>query len=151
MANNFKVTLSNAQVYEEAELPARRGALVVGTGLECDVRLREELFAEPFEVRLTRCADDSWTCSCSANIHMGDAANPAGEPLFSVRMVDGSKVELFYNLAPHDAGAFLTLYLVLDFEVVAQTYGRSIDVSTIDQIDIGAADNCLWPKSGREL
>ena len=44
MNNRYKITISNNNIYKEIELDQECQQLKVGSGIDCDVRLRKELF-----------------------------------------------------------------------------------------------------------
>ena len=48
--DRYKVTLSSNTVYKEIELAPDAQRLNVGTGVDCDVRLRKELFFGQIEL-----------------------------------------------------------------------------------------------------
>ena len=62
--NRYKVTLSSNTVYKEIELTSDMQQVKVGTGVDCDVRLRKELFFGQIELVFAK-NGDSWAVSCS--------------------------------------------------------------------------------------
>ena len=50
MENRYKIILSGNQIYKEAELPADMERVKVGTGIDCPVRLRRDLFFESIQI-----------------------------------------------------------------------------------------------------
>ena len=46
MDRRYKVIISSKNVYKEVELSPDKEIIKVGTGIECDVRIRKELFLE---------------------------------------------------------------------------------------------------------
>ena len=50
MENRYKIILSGNQIYKEAELPADMERVTVGTGIDCTVRLRRDLFFESIQI-----------------------------------------------------------------------------------------------------
>lgn len=52
MENRYKIILSGNQIYKEAELPADMERVTVGTGIDCTVRLRRDLFLNRYRLNL---------------------------------------------------------------------------------------------------
>lgn len=47
MEKRYKIVLTGNRVYKEIELTPEKAQVKVGTGLDCDIRLRKELFFAP--------------------------------------------------------------------------------------------------------
>ena len=58
MENRYKIILSGNQIYKEAELPADMERVTVGTGIDCTVRLRRDLFFESIQIEFVKKAVD---------------------------------------------------------------------------------------------
>ena len=71
--NRFRIIISNKNIYREIELSPDMQGIRVGTEIECDVRLRKELFFEEFELLFSK--GNSWRVICSDNLYIsvGDA------------------------------------------------------------------------------
>lgn len=54
MENRYKIILSGNQIYKEAELPADMERVTVGTGIDCTVRLRRDLFFESIQIEFVK-------------------------------------------------------------------------------------------------
>ena len=54
MENRYKIILSGNQIYKEAELPADMDRVTVGTGIDCTVRLRRDLFFESIQIEFVK-------------------------------------------------------------------------------------------------
>ena len=50
----YKVTLSSNTVYKEIELASDSQQVKVGTGVDCDIRLRKELFFGQIELNFIK-------------------------------------------------------------------------------------------------
>ena len=50
MEKRYKIILSNKYLFKEAELPENANGIKVGTGINCDIRLRKDMFFEQFEL-----------------------------------------------------------------------------------------------------
>ena len=67
MENRYKIILSGNQIYKEAELPADMERVTVGTGIDCTVRLRRDLFFESIQIEFVK-ESGGWRATCSDNI-----------------------------------------------------------------------------------
>ena len=54
MNNRYKIILSSKSVYKEIELPPDAQQIKVGTGVDCDIRLRRDLFFGNIELLFAR-------------------------------------------------------------------------------------------------
>lgn len=52
--SRYKVTLTSNTIYKEIELASDMQQVKVGTGVDCDVRLRKELFSVRLNLFLPR-------------------------------------------------------------------------------------------------
>ena len=68
MENRYKIILSGNQIYKEAELPADMERVTVGTGIDCTVRLRRDLFFESIQIEFVK-ESGGWRATCSDNIY----------------------------------------------------------------------------------
>ena len=67
MENRYKIILSGNQIYKEAELPADMERVTVGTGIDCTVRLRRDLFFESIQIEFVK-ESGGWRATCSVNL-----------------------------------------------------------------------------------
>ena len=63
----YKIILSNNNFYKEIELTEDLQQIKVGTGVDCDVRLRKELFFGQVELVFAR-NNEAWSVMCSDNL-----------------------------------------------------------------------------------
>lgn len=142
MDSRYKIILSNNNLYKEIELSADATKLKVGTGVDCDVRLRKELFFEQIELRFTK-VNQGWTVQCSDGLYltMGDIRK-----LMTKNLTHGESVQIKYQ--DSDILAF-TLDFLIDFDDGHRKYERAIDVSTCSDIKIGctAGDHIILSSS----
>jgi S-DNA-T family DNA segregation ATPase FtsK/SpoIIIE len=135
LEENYKILLTNKNLYTEAELSSDTTRLRVGTGVDCDVRLRKELFFEPFEIEMFL-KGEVWNIHCSENIYLSEGS---ARKLLARELRHGDTVLLKYNSSDND---LLTLGFSLDFDRSQKDYDREIDISQIDYVHIGGADHC---------
>lgn len=141
MENRYKIILSNNIIYREIELAKDSQQIRVGTGVECDIRLRKELFFEPIELVFYR-SEDVWSVQCSDNLYItvGDVRK-----LMTKTLEHGDSFEVKYQESDNLVFAFDFL---LDFDSGEIKYERIIDVSNVSDITIGvSAKNDIGLKS----
>lgn len=135
MDNRYKITLSNNNLYREIELAPDAQQIRVGTGVDCDVRLRKELFFGQIELLFVK-KDSVWSVMCSDNLYLtvGDVRK-----LITKNLVHGDSLEIKYQ----DSDNFVfSLEFVIDFDDGKKKYERIIDVSGVASLTIGAANTC---------
>ena len=69
--NRYKITLSSNTVYKEIELAPDAQQIKVGTGVDCDIRLRKELFFGQIELLFVQFVTNKLVTSftkCTENI-----------------------------------------------------------------------------------
>ena len=133
--NRYKVTLSSNTVYKEIELASGLKQLKVGTDVDCDVRLRKELFFGQIELVFVKTGDD-WTITCSDNMYLtvGDIRK-----LMTKKLVHGDVLEIRYQESDN---LIFTIEFLIDFDDGKKKYERIIDVSGVNSLTIGALPNC---------
>lgn len=135
MDNRYKIILSNNHVYKEIELTPDARQVKVGTDVDCDVRLRKELFFGQIELLFVKNGSD-WTVLCSDNLYItvGDIRK-----LMTKKLEHGDQLDVKYQES--DILAF-SFEFVIDFDNGQKKYERIIDVATTSTISIGTAKNC---------
>ena len=133
--NRYKITLSSNTVYKEIELTPDAQQIKVGTGVDCDIRLRKELFFGQIELLFVKNGND-WSVHCSDNLYLtvGDIRK-----LMTKNLVHGDTLEIKYQES--DNLVFMMDFLI-DFDDGKKKYERIIDASTTPTITIGTAKNC---------
>ena len=133
--NRFRITLSSHTVYKEIELAPELQQIRVGTGIECDVRLRKELFFGQIELFFVK-RKEEWVVLCSDNLYLsvGDVRK-----LMTKNLVHGDVLEIRYQES--DNLVFSMEYLI-DFDNGKNKYERVIDISHVAKLTIGAAQTC---------
>lgn len=135
MKNRYKIILSGRKVYKEIEMPMEVAKLTVGTGVNCDVRLRKEIFFEQFEL-LFKCENNEWQMFCSDNVYI---TSDDISKLLTKKLVHGEEMYLRYH---HSDGDIFKISFMIDFEFEKNDYERCIDISSVDELYIGGTDRC---------
>lgn len=133
--NRYRVTLSSNTVYKEIELASDMQQVKVGTGVDCDVRLRKELFFGQIELVFAKNGDD-WAVSCSDNMYLtvGDIRK-----LMTKKLVHGDVLEIKYQESDN---LVFTMEFLIDFDDGKKKYERAIDVSGVNSLTIGTDQSC---------
>lgn len=133
--NRYKVTLSSNTIYKEIELASDLQQVKVGTGVDCDIRLRKELFFGQIEIVFIK-NGESWTVSCSDNMYLtvGDIRK-----LITKKLVHGDVLEIKYQESDN---LVFTMEFLIDFDDGKKKYERIIDISGINSLTIGTSQNC---------
>lgn len=135
MDSRYKVILSNNNLYKEVEFSSDMQMVKVGTSVECDFRLRKNLFFGQIELAFSK-TQNGWVVVCSDNLYItaGDVRKFATKQL-----VHGDVLEVRYQDSDNIA---LTLEFLLDFDNGKRKYERIIDVSGCNGFSIGADNSC---------
>ena len=134
MNNRYKITISNKQFYKEIELSSRAHGLRVGTGVNCDVRLRKEMFFEPIE--LTFLKDQSgWSIICGDNLYLtvGDVRK-----LMTRKLAHGDTFKVEYQRSNQEV---FTVSFYIDFDTGGKKYERRISIGGMTKLAIGDGPN----------
>lgn len=135
MKNGYKIILSKKKFYREIELPEELHRLVIGTALNCDVRLRKELFFEGFELSL-HCENDEWKIVCSDNVYM---TGGNVQKLIIKKLEHGDELCLKYQKTDSEV---CRLSFMIDFESKKNDYSRRIELPQGGEILIGGNPRC---------
>lgn len=133
--NRYKITLSSNTVYKEIELASDAQQVKVGTGVDCDIRLRKELFFGQIELLFIKNGKE-WSVHCSDNLYLtvGDIRK-----LMTKNLVHGDVLEIKYQESDN---LVFTMDFLIDFDDGKKKYERIIDVSGTTSLTIGAPTNC---------
>ena len=133
--NRYRVTLSSNTVYKEIELASDMQQVKVGTGVDCDIRLRKELFFGQIGLVFVKNGDE-WAVSCSDNMYLtvGDIRK-----LMTKKLVHGDVLEIKYQESDN---LVFTMEFLIDFDDGKKKYERAIDVSGVNSLTIGTAQSC---------
>ena len=131
MEKRYKIVLTGNRVYKEIELTPEKAQVKVGTGLDCDIRLRKELFFAPVALRFTQ-ENGDWTAYCEDPLYLsaGDVRKLLTKPLRH-----GDTLAVKYQES--DITVF-TLQFWIDFDQ-GEHYARRIDLAGAGRVSIGFA------------
>lgn len=134
MENRYRLILSNRDFYQEIELTSAMEEVRIGTDVDCDVRLRRELFFEPVSLTLRR-DGETWSVFCADNFYLntGDVRK-----LMARNLTHGDSFSLCYQNSGNEA---FRAEFSIDFENVGRKYERAIDISSSAAVLIGAEQN----------
>ena len=109
MENRYKIILSGNQIYKEAELPADMERVTVGTGIDCTVRLRRDLFFESIQIEFVK-ESGGWRATCSDNIYFteGDIRK-----YMTRKVIHGDTLEVRYQ---ESEGLVFRIDFQIDFD-----------------------------------
>lgn len=130
MDNRYKVTITSKNIYKEIELSPNMAQLKVGTGSECDIRLRKDLFFEAIELIFTKNADQ-WSVVCSDNIYFSEGDI---RKLITKKLNHGDEFVAKYQ---DSDGDIFSLSFMLDFDYVAKAYDVCADISAVSKLVVG--------------
>lgn len=135
MDNRYKIILANNNLYKEIELSQEAQQIKVGTDVECDVRLRKDLFFEKIELLLVKNAGE-WSIHCSDNLYLtvGDVRK-----LLTINLKHGDVLEVKYQESDN---VVFSLEFLIDFDDGKKKYERVIDISGCSSITLGSSNSC---------
>ena len=135
MEDQYKIIISNKNIYQEFELDKDAERIRVGTGYDCDKRLHREQFFEPVELTFVKNGAD-WNVYCGENLYL---AGKDVRKLLTWKLVHGDELTVRYKNSDQ---ALFTLSYMLDFEQEDMDYDCMIDVRNRSAIKIGGASQC---------
>lgn len=121
MESRYKVIVSNKNLYKEIELPPQLDRYQIGTGMECDMRLRKELFFESIYLTFVK-KENEWTIQCSDNLYLsvGDVRK-----LLSKKLSHGETLEVKYQ---NSNNYVFSISFLIDFDSGQRKYERRINI-----------------------
>lgn len=130
MENRYKIILSNKNLYREIELTKDARQIKVGTDIDCDIRLRKELFFGIVELLFVK-NGDTWSVICSDNLYLnvGDVRK-----LITKKLVHGDSFEVKYQESDN---LVFSVDFMIDFNDGDRKYERIIDVSECASVTFG--------------
>ena len=134
MENRYKIILSNDHIYKEIELAPNAQRVKVGTNVDCDIRLRKELFFEQIELTFLK-NGKMWSVQCSDGLYLtvGDIRK-----LVTKTLTHGESLQVKYQ----ESNIFVfSLDFFIDFDDGKRKYERIVDVAKSTTISIGCAAN----------
>lgn len=134
MDSRYKIIISNKNIYKEVELAANAKQVKVGTAIDCDFRLRKELFFDQIELLFTK-NENGWSIMCSDKLYLtvGDVRK-----LITKQLQHGDILEIHYQDSDNTV---FNLEFLIDFDNGKLKYERKIDITDISSLSIGALSN----------
>lgn len=130
MDNRYKIILSSNNLYKEIDLAPDAEEIKVGTGVDCDVRLRKELFFGQVELIFVK-NNSQWSIYCSDGLYItiGDVRK-----LMTKSLQHGESLEVKYQESDN---LLFHLSFMLDFDYEDKKYNTEIDISGLEKLIIG--------------
>lgn len=131
MENRYRIIIAGKKVYKEIEVAPEDTIIRFGTGSDCDVRIRKDLFYDPLELVFTKDEQGIWNIMCSENLYISvDEVSK----LMTLPLHHGKELMIRHqNLATN---AFHITFLI-DFDHEKKNYNRRFDISSLNTITIG--------------
>lgn len=126
----YVLTLQNADVFKEVELSAEQPQLRVGTLQDCDVRMKNELFAVPILIDIHYEAG-RWYLTCEEPLCF--LSNTRQEYRKTI-LKHGDVFQLFLESSKSN---ILTLHFSYDFSLAESEFDSMLDIRNVDRIVIG--------------
>lgn len=137
MNNRYKIILSNNNVYKEIELAPEAQQVKIGTGVDCDIRLRKELFFGQIELLFVKNGEE-WSVLCSDNLYLtvGDIRK-----LMTKNLTHGDILQIKYQESDN---IIFSLEFIFDFDDGKRKYERCVDISGVQTISLGSDPSCTF-------
>lgn len=134
MNNRYKIILSNNNIYKEIELDQSMDQIKIGTAIDCDVRLRKELFFDHVELLIKK-NNDNWSLYCSDNLYLsvGDIRK-----LITKNLNHGDTIKIKYQ--EYNVDVF-DLFFTIDFDYEKEDYNLEVGISKYNTFVIGNEKN----------
>lgn len=131
MENRYRIIIAGKKVYKEIEVAPEDTIIRFGTGSDCDVRIRKDLFYDPLELVFTKDEQGIWNIMCSENLYI---SVDEVRKLMTLPLHHGKELMIRHqNLATN---AFHITFLI-DFDHEEKNYNRRFDISSLNTITIG--------------
>ena len=135
MENQYKLIISNKNLYKEIELTSDMDEIKIGTSSDSNIRLRRELFFLPIELYIKH-NNDGWNVSCSDQLYftMGDVRK-----LLTKNLTHGEELSVHYQESNHEV---FILSFMIDFDSSRKDYNVAINLNGQNEISIGGKSSC---------
>lgn len=132
MKTRHKIILSNNHIYKEIELSPEAHQVKVGTGVDCDVRLRKDLFFSAIELVFIK-TDSQWSVYCADNLYLtvGDIRK-----FVTKKLEHGDVLQIKYQESDN---LVFSVEFLIDFDDGKRKYDRCVNVESAGVINIGSA------------
>lgn len=134
MNKRHKIILSNNHLYKEIELGQDVHQVRIGTNVDCDIRLRRDLFFGQIEILLVKTNAD-WTVFCSDNLYLtaGDIRK-----FVTKKLSHGDSLEVKYQETDNYV---FTFDFLIDFDDGKRQYERCVHIGDASSISIGCSQS----------
>lgn len=134
MVENYKVILSNRNIYKEVELTAIKDRVVVGTTLDSDVRLHKQFFFGESTLSFIH-QDKTWAIFCSDNLYI---ASHDARKLSHKKLEHGEELQIKYHSSAMNA---LLVTFIYDFDSEQKEYDLCVILPKHQPVIIGGSKN----------
>ncbi len=133
MINQYRVSITSKNLYREVSIPFDAMSYSIGTTVDCNFRLRRELFFEDVRICFLN-TNNVWTVTCSDNLYIskGDTVK-----LFTRQVTHGESFEVKYQGSNN---VVFTVEFNVDFDSENKKYERKIDIGSQNTISIGSGN-----------
>ena len=137
MNSRYKIILSSNNIYKEIELAPDAQHVKVGTGVDCDIRLRKEFFFGQIELLFIKNIKE-WAVNCSDNLYItvGDIRK-----LMTKSLIHGDVLQVKYQESDN---IVFSLEFLFDFDDGKRKYERIIDIAGTTSITLGSDPSCAF-------
>ena len=133
--NHYSILLYNDHFFREIEIPPDTDCLRIGTEEGNAVRLRRELFFEPFRLELIR-EGPGYALKCFGNVYFSKAGDVS--KLYYLKLTHGTEACLRYQQSNNEA---LQLAYSINFDYRVRHYGFEIRIPPGSSFTIGASES----------
>lgn len=132
MDSRYKIIVSNKNIYREIELAPDAKEVKLGTGVNCDVRLRKDLFFGQVELTFIK-GENGWNVLSSDNLYLtvGDVRK-----MMTMNLHHGDILFVKYQESDNDV---FSIEFLIDFDNGKKKYERAISLSSVSSFTIGSS------------
>lgn len=143
MKNRYRIIITGKNIYKEIGLAPEDTLVRFGTGSDCEVRIRKDMFHNEMGLTFTRDEQGIWNIMCSEGLYISvdEIRKLMTLPLYH-------SLELTIRHQDSSSVAFHVTFLI-DFDYEEKDYDRRFDISSLSTITIGEqADSNIIIKGG---
>lgn len=135
MEYQYKVVVSNRNVYKEFEITQDMQVVRLGTTSGCEFRLNQDVFFNKIELELEKKGEE-WTMSCSDSVYIsrGDMRK-----LLSTELKHGDVLSLRYGQLGEEA---FELRFMINFDAQVPFFNWYVEMGDKQEFTIGDSNHC---------
>ncbi len=135
MNNRYKIIVSSKILYKEIDLDGEIKEITLGTGINCDCRIRKEYFFGDIQLTFTK-INSEWNIYCSENIYisLGDI-----KKLLTKTLYHGDSFSIRYQDSDNE---LFEISFMIDFDYQEKDYQRKIYLEDNSKVKIGGTSDC---------